>query len=84
MLRRVRLAWPRASGERPAWVTAVPALRFYFGGLSCLKCEGLPADESEEDAASQMAGTAGHRSLALDVLRWLLQEECGWNGETTE
>lgn len=32
-----------------------------------------------------MAGTAGHRSLARDVLRWLmLQEECGWNGETTE
>jgi hypothetical protein len=40
------------------------------------------SDESEEDAAAKMAGTAGRKSLARDVLRWLLQEE--WSGATTE
>lgn len=84
VLQRVRLAWLRAGGERPAWVTAVAALRFYFDWLGCLEYEDRSADESEEDSARQMAWTAGHRSLALDVLRWLLQEECGWRGETTE
>jgi hypothetical protein len=36
-----------------------------------LECEECSADESEPDAASQMAWTVGHRSLALDALRWL-------------
>jgi hypothetical protein len=84
VLQRVRVAWLVASGKPPAWVTAVAALRFYFNWLGCLEYEERSADESEEDTARQMAWTAGYGSLALDVLRWLLQEECGWRGETTE
>lgn len=85
VLQRVRIAWLRADGEPPpAWVAAVPALRFYFEWLGCLEHEEISADEGEEDIAWQMAWTAGHRSLARDVLGWLLEQECGWRRETSE
>ncbi len=85
VLQQVRLAWLRADGKPPpAWVAAVPALRFYFEWLGCLEHDEVSADEGEEDVARQTAWTAGHRSLARDVLGWLLEEECGWRGEKSE
>lgn len=84
VLTAVRLAWLRAKGGCPAWAAAVPALRFYFDWLGSLEVEEPSAGESEDDVALQMTWAPGHGSLARDVLRSLLQEECGWRGGTSE
>jgi hypothetical protein len=84
VFRQVRLSWLSGDAAPPPWIAVVAALRFYFDWLGSVDCEDLSTLESEEDRACVVASAPGHRTLARDTLRSLLQEECGWNGKTTE